>query len=241
MRSAALPVSAADGIVPGNGLQDILQRVFGQIGSRGGLDPSSSGVQVFMSSMRGAMGGGGGVGGVFGRIPRTFGDYAVGNIDSILNELLQSDSGNRKRPASKKFIADLKEIPITGDQCASGLDCAVCKDTFKKNDGAYRLPCGHYYHPDCILPWIKTSNTCPTCRFALPKEGEDGGLSSGSAMDVDEREGSAASSRPSQSDDDNDDDDENDDDNTGDEDDEDMPDLLVVSSSGEEDDDEMLD
>jgi hypothetical protein len=28
-----------------------------------------------------------------------------------------------------------------------------------------KLPCNHYYHLQCIKPWLESHNTCPDCRF----------------------------------------------------------------------------
>ena len=38
------------------------------------------------------------------------------------------------------------------------------------------MPCKHFFHNDCIIPWLNRSNTCPLCRYKLPQEdeGEDG-------------------------------------------------------------------
>lgn len=42
------------------------------------------------------------------------------------------------------------------------------------NVEAKQLPCNHMYHPDCILPWLKTHNSCPVCRFTMPTESDGG-------------------------------------------------------------------
>ena len=49
-------------------------------------------------------------------------------------------------------------------------DCAVCKEQFdsKAEDASEQivitLPCKHVFHEGCILPWLKSSGTCPVCR-----------------------------------------------------------------------------
>src|SRR5712672_3574096 len=46
-------------------------------------------------------------------------------------------------------------------------DCAVCKDQFSLNTEdpddqvLVTLPCKHPFHEGCIMPWLKTSATCP--------------------------------------------------------------------------------
>lgn len=104
----------------------------------------------------------------------TLGDYAFGNMDDVLNQLLQVEARSKPR-TSEKFIESLKEIEISDEndhECVSE-GCAVCKDCFEKKQIAHRLPCGHTYHRDCILPWIRKHNTCPVCRHELPSEQAD--------------------------------------------------------------------
>lgn len=41
--------------------------------------------------------------------------------------------------------------------------CAICCCSFRP-DKISALPCGHTFHYDCVLQWVKTSKTCPSCR-----------------------------------------------------------------------------
>ena len=36
-----------------------------------------------------------------------------------------------------------------------------------------KLKCGHFYHYDCIQPWVEADNSCPLCRKAILKRMED--------------------------------------------------------------------
>lgn len=52
-------------------------------------------------------------------------------------------------------------------------DCAVCKEQFilgtedPDEQIVITLPCNHPFHMPCILPWLKSSGTCPVCRYVL--------------------------------------------------------------------------
>lgn len=48
--------------------------------------------------------------------------------------------------------------------------CTICVEHIQLHKQGMFMPCGHIYHPDCLNPWLQTQNTCPVCRFALPKE-----------------------------------------------------------------------
>ncbi|GMS84393.1 hypothetical protein PENTCL1PPCAC_6568 [Pristionchus entomophagus] len=42
-------------------------------------------------------------------------------------------------------------------------NCVICCCSFKPEKIA-ALTCGHIFHYDCVMTWLKTSKTCPSCR-----------------------------------------------------------------------------
>lgn len=78
-------------------------------------------------------------------------------------------------PASKEVLESLPKLDVTDEFLKNRelAECSVCKEEFKKNDKVRQLPCKHVFHPDCILPWLKEHNSCPTCRFELPTDDRD--------------------------------------------------------------------
>ena len=49
------------------------------------------------------------------------------------------------------------------------ITCGTCLNEFQKGEEFISLPCdgSHSFHPDCIIPWLKMSVKCPTCRTDL--------------------------------------------------------------------------
>ncbi|KAJ6093473.1 hypothetical protein N7486_008762 [Penicillium sp. IBT 16267x] len=43
--------------------------------------------------------------------------------------------------------------------------CVICQDDIKVGDEVMLLPCSHWsFHAACIEPWLRRTNTCPSCR-----------------------------------------------------------------------------
>lgn len=105
------------------------------------------------------------------------------DMDNIINMIMMNDPNRYGNPpAAKKAVDGLEKFSFEteeklkefnringGEECL----CAVCKDQFEINQTIVRIPCNHYFHDDCIYPWLKDRNSCPTCRFELPTEDED--------------------------------------------------------------------
>ncbi|GAA5923763.1 hypothetical protein JCM3775_000498 [Rhodotorula graminis] len=145
--------------------------------------PGVGGGLGFLGALLNAFGGGApnGAGGF--ALPANMGDYALGEggFQQILNDLMEQAAGRAgPQPAPDDMIAKLPRVKVTQEllDLDSITTCAVCQDEWALDETAIPLPCkpsSHLYHEDCIVPWLKTSGTCPTCRFALvPQPGQPG-------------------------------------------------------------------
>jgi hypothetical protein len=69
-------------------------------------------------------------------------------------------------------MKSLQYVNVTADDLLeeSNKECCVCLETQQLGQQAYKLPCGHLYHPACLVDWIKRHCTCPCCRYELPTD-----------------------------------------------------------------------
>lgn len=45
--------------------------------------------------------------------------------------------------------------------------CSICIEDIMENDYICKLPCGHYFHPDCIHQWLSYQSVCPLCKIEV--------------------------------------------------------------------------
>lgn len=82
----------------------------------------------------------------------------------------------KKKRAKGDTISKLPVVKIENKHCKKNGNqmepptCTVCCENIALGMKGMFMPCGHIYHPDCLLPWLKEHNTCPVCRFELPTE-----------------------------------------------------------------------
>ncbi|XP_032391202.1 E3 ubiquitin-protein ligase RNF115 [Etheostoma spectabile] len=104
------------------------------------------------------------------------GDYAwgQGGLDAVITELLGELEGTGPPPAEKEMISSLPTVCISQEQTDCRLECPVCREEYSSGESVRKLPCLHYFHGECIVPWLELHDTCPVCRKSL--DGVDNSL-----------------------------------------------------------------
>ncbi|KAJ0003442.1 hypothetical protein NQD34_008540 [Periophthalmus magnuspinnatus] len=97
------------------------------------------------------------------------GDYAWGQrgLDAVITDLLGRFDNAGPPPADKDSISSLPTVCISKEHTDSRLECPVCREEYSVGEWVRQLPCLHYFHSDCIVPWLKLHDTCPVCRKSL--------------------------------------------------------------------------
>lgn len=104
------------------------------------------------------------------------GDYVMTEhgYNDILERLMQATGPQGPLPAPDAVIDALPRFTFTEKTLGGGerstltaessqyKDCPVCMSDFEVGDEAIKLGCGHTFHPDCLVPWLKTNGSCPT-------------------------------------------------------------------------------
>jgi E3 ubiquitin-protein ligase RNF115/126 len=103
-----------------------------------------------------------------------------GSMENIINYIMANDTNRYGNPpAGKKVVENLEKINVTEEYLekikrnGNEHSCSVCKDEFEISQTILNLPCKHCFHDECIYPWLKERNSCPTCRFELPTDDPD--------------------------------------------------------------------
>lgn len=101
-------------------------------------------------------------------------------IRNMLNSLsIFEGNGNEHGPTSREFIRGLPQVGFLEFMGLKDLSrtarhkCAICTEELEKDEKVSSLECQHVFHSECLIPWLEIQNTCPNCRFVLPKAKED--------------------------------------------------------------------
>ena len=86
----------------------------------------------------------------------------------VEQEYLQRLRRDIRKIEHLRYVSVLPARPrLTAVEGVRG-ECAVCQENFKEGEKIVSLSCNpvlpHTYHMQCIIPWLKDHDTCPTCR-----------------------------------------------------------------------------
>lgn len=88
--------------------------------------------------------------------------YFTTNLDSIIEMISRNDPNHYGAPpAQEQAINSLQKLKgVQGE-------CPVCQEHFEQQAELRKMPCGHTFHENCLVTWLKMHNTCPVCRYSL--------------------------------------------------------------------------
>lgn len=136
--------------------------------------------QIFSNMMGGGGGGGGGRNGEAsftfdfnGMLPNPFGEISY----EQWMDYIERTGGNVHRGATPEQISGLPTHVLDKEMNGESDDktCPICLGEFEKGNEIRTLPCTHFFHKDCIDPWLNTNTSCPRCRADI--RGDDNGAS----------------------------------------------------------------
>ncbi|XP_059665118.1 E3 ubiquitin-protein ligase RING1-like [Cornus florida] len=95
-----------------------------------------------------------------------------GHLNSIVNRIANQHhehQSNRSSPTSKSFIDSLPILKFLAVSSSNSCprSCSICTNDFEFFSEVNQLPCKHVFHPDCLVPLLRRSNSCPLCRYEL--------------------------------------------------------------------------
>lgn len=75
-------------------------------------------------------------------------------------------------PAARAAVVALRAVEVfnVAASNAGEVECVICKEEMSEGRDVCEMPCQHFFHWKCILPWLSKKNTCPFCRFQLPTD-----------------------------------------------------------------------
>ncbi|GIX65632.1 E3 ubiquitin-protein ligase, putative [Babesia caballi] len=99
-------------------------------------------------------------------------------MNEIMYYMMENDPNRQGPPPAAKRVVESLEVETIDEETAKRLEtCAICTEDFAAGDRIHWLSndrslCGHGFHVDCILPWLRQHNSCPVCRYELPTDDE---------------------------------------------------------------------
>ncbi|CAK0891501.1 unnamed protein product, partial [Prorocentrum cordatum] len=83
-----------------------------------------------------------------------------------------SRRANPSRPAQlRRLVASLPATVVGGTPPSEA--CTICLQAPQQDEVLVTLPCGHWYHSDCIREWLGVARLCPLCKGSVVSQDAD--------------------------------------------------------------------
>jgi len=102
-----------------------------------------------------------GFGGFIGRLLRDTSSDAEESV--TLSTWLGMHGGPLQRQLSEEEISCLPTVSAAEAE-RHQQSCSICLEAYEKQEVLYSLHCGHHFHTNCLVRWLRRSGVCPLCR-----------------------------------------------------------------------------
>lgn len=85
-----------------------------------------------------------------------------GNTESAESERAMQESMEKSR--RQQLLGGLPRETFNPGDHNDLVECELCLVEYEKGDELLRLPCMHFFHLGCVMPWLQKSHTCPICQ-----------------------------------------------------------------------------
>lgn len=77
---------------------------------------------------------------------------------------------NKPRPMTETMRDKLRITRVNLDMICSLPHCPICSEEYVNECLVTQLPCSHFFHDNCVMPWLDMKKTCPICRYEMNDE-----------------------------------------------------------------------
>lgn len=88
----------------------------------------------------------------------------------FLSRILAHSADSFEPPSTGLNAAQLNRLPSsTATAATTDKSCTICMENYEVGGSIRTLPCFHFFHIECVDPWLKRNEECPVCRASAKR------------------------------------------------------------------------
>ncbi len=95
-------------------------------------------------------------------------DESLTHILNLVNNVMENNNEEKQTATAeqiKELSSEVYETVGLENKTKNSEFCTICQENYSNESKLKILPCGHFFHCDCIEPWLlNCSSLCPICR-----------------------------------------------------------------------------